>query len=78
MRLIDADALKARKVYSRDLAENVVPTACIDWAETIDAVQVVRCGECKHMQKDELFGELRCRGREVKPNWFCADGDKKK
>ena len=37
MRLIDADALKARKVYSRDLAENVVPTACIDWAETIDA-----------------------------------------
>ena len=37
MRMIDADALKARKVYSRDLAENVVPTACIDWAETIDA-----------------------------------------
>lgn len=37
MRLIDADVLKARKVYSRDLAENVVPTACIDWAETIDA-----------------------------------------
>lgn len=39
MRLIDADALKKNKVYSRPRREYVVPVAYIDWAETVDQVK---------------------------------------
>ena len=38
MRLIDADALKTKKVYSKERHENVVPVAEIDWMPTVDAV----------------------------------------
>ena len=40
MRLIDADALKERKVYSVERHEKIVPVAEIDWMPTIDAIPV--------------------------------------
>lgn len=40
MRLIDADALKEKKVYSHERHEKVVPVAEIDWMPTIDAIPV--------------------------------------
>ena len=40
MRLIDADALKEKKVYSQERHENIVPVAEIDWLPTIDAVPI--------------------------------------
>lgn len=40
MRLIDADALKEKKVYSLDRHEKIVPVAEIDWMPTIDVVPV--------------------------------------
>lgn len=48
MRLIDADALrnewldKAGKFEPNDVLDS------IDYAPTIDAVEVVRCKDCKH------------------------------
>jgi hypothetical protein len=40
MRLIDADALKEKKVYSHERHEKIVPVAEIDWSPTIDAIPV--------------------------------------
>ena len=40
MRLIDADALKEKKVYSHERHEKIVPVAEIDWMPTIDAIPV--------------------------------------
>lgn len=40
MRLIDADTLKGKKVYSVERHEKVVPVAEIDWSPTIGAIPV--------------------------------------
>ena len=56
VRLIDADALLAeiqriRKAYKKVTtftAHNVI--ACIKIAPTVDAVEVVRCKDCKHLK----------------------------
>lgn len=40
MRLIDADELKQKKVYSHERHENIVAVAEIDWMPTIDAIPV--------------------------------------
>ena len=83
MRLIDADALE--KIYSRnsitDIVEVVERTVLrhLKDAPTIDAVEVVRCKECKHGTE---FGEdYNCR---IYPEWywfkgdhFCADGERR-
>ena len=64
MRLIDADALKEKKVYSVERHEKVVPVAEIDWMPTVDAIPVrkgvwyrypanlIGCSEC------EWFGNI--------------------
>ena len=84
MRLIDADALKARimmdvpgffdggssitKAFIMAMLEtrNVTPT--------IDAVQIIRCKDCKHIQRD---GWCKYHQHSEKEDWFCADGEKK-
>lgn len=38
MRLIDADALKEKKVYSHERHEKIVPVAEVDWMPTIPAI----------------------------------------
>lgn len=51
MRLIDADALMEREcLWLRDGdVLYSIPPSHIDLAPTIDAVPVVRCRECKHL-----------------------------
>ena len=43
-------------------------------------VEVVRCKDCKHLLEHET-GELECEIRAgwfpVKPDWFCADGERR-
>lgn len=44
---------------------------------TIDAVEVVRCRECKWWERDAIFADGWCRGkRQGNPEWFCADGER--
>lgn len=80
-RPIDADALKTKKRYSAEFHENVVAVAEIDWMPTIDAVQVVRCGECYYKDEKRIMDEdaLWCRKHHmyVTADWFCADGERK-
>ena len=52
MRLIDANALK-KQAYPFPCAigtELAVTIRAIDEAPTVDAVEVVRCRECKHAE----------------------------
>ena len=57
--------------------------AKLDELESIDAVPVVRCGECKHRDPEDK--RCDCGGHEwvkgkilpVKDDWFCASGQRK-
>ena len=43
-----------------------------------DALEsIVRCKDCKNVQKDELFGTLWCNGTIVKGDYFCASGERR-
>lgn len=43
-----------------------------------DVVPVVRCKDCKHYQHDAFLDHDWCDGRCVTPDYFCADGERKK
>ena len=75
MRLIDADALKEEFTCKGDEWINNI----IDSEPTIDAVSVVRCGECKHMY-DGIKGDgyLICHkfNHFIKADDFCSYGER--
>ena len=86
MRLIDADALKKlRHDYIQGrLKFNGSEYDLIDKCPTIDAVPVVRCGECKHAGTHEAIffpGHIACGLRMqptiVKPDDFCSCGERR-
>ena len=59
MRLIDADSLRFSQRYARAdpdsdrmIALYAIDESMIDAAPTVDAVLVVRCGECRFMQRE--------------------------
>lgn len=79
-RLIDANALE-KKILKRGAykicTDDVV--AMIADAPTVDAVQVVRCAECKH-HEDEEPGIMYCRhivGSWVTEDFYCAYGERR-
>ena len=63
----------------------------LDKMPTVDAVQVVRCKECKHYQSGiDINGKpfTRCNGTtkegrilrgygKTEPDWFCKDGERR-
>lgn len=82
-RLIDANALKAtiRPADSDDCRNAVLLSDVrkilhnfVDNAPTVDAVPVVRCGECKHRSSDyDICGDYLCEKRGCR--FFCKDND---
>ena len=74
MRLIDADALLKGKDDHQ-----IISTHLIWNAPTVDAVPVVRCGECKN--RDPEDHKCDC-GNGIlwqlprQDDWFCADGER--
>ena len=99
MRLIDADALVETLETLQRNADKCIPVergiwmgfnyalAEIKGSTTVDAVQVVRCVECKHSYhtmngktKSSMRVVLACSEMddlEVEPDWYCADGENK-
>ena len=63
MRLIDADALKAKAFGKRG---GLIHTSDIDAMPTVDAVEVVRCKDCK------WYGYYSC---EMGGNNWMRDGN---
>lgn len=87
MRLIDADALCRRvgavyriakgcgaseiAVFYKALQEEVEHT------KTVDAVEVVRCKDCKYLMFSDMYGECENLLRIVRPDDFCNEGERK-
>lgn len=80
-RLIDADALKQRAIRVSTVKEHIymkaVGTHEIDKAPTVDAVEVVRCKNCKHFTKEEGLSGGMCDEHNVwiDDNDFCSYGE---
>ena len=85
MRLIDADALGVGRC-----SRNLLPADyCAGWnglirllekAPTVDAVEVVRCKDCKYTRK--VYGRLVCKygtctGCIICDDFFCANGKRR-
>lgn len=89
MRLIDADyVLDGIRYIVNDsnemITSSVVRNAMIllvDSAKTVDAVPVVRCGQCSHSEVCKMDeGDVRyCHIFEMQTedDYYCADGERK-
>ena len=87
IRLIDANALCQRikeaywiaqecgahemVVFYNALYEEVEQT------KTVDAVEVVRCKDCKYLMFSDMYGECEKLLRIVRPDDFCSYGERK-
>lgn len=89
-RYIDANALKmdlysiakADYGYTADVLTGLtIAERAIDSAPTVDAVEVVRCRDCKHTTYDAEYGNRWCNRnsgcRNVKDDGFCDDGERR-
>ena len=85
MRLIDATALINRITKKHGLTEIILD---VDESPTIDAVEVIRCKDCKyrlHLGPTEHYPETYiCRidnisgtRKAYRDDWFCADGERR-
>lgn len=63
--------------WERDVAIEQLESYGISLGEKADVVKVVRCKDCKNVQKDEMFGGYWCNGTIVKGDYFCASGERK-
>lgn len=79
MRLIDADCLK-EKGHFDDYDMFIVDYDDIDNAPTVDAVEVVRCKDCRWGR--EVCGNIECFVDLNLPpeyhgyEWFCPNGER--
>lgn len=44
---------------------------------TISTKTLIRCRECKHMQKDEIFHQCWCNGNMVKLDDYCSYAERR-
>lgn len=69
-RLIDANALRAKC----DAPHWCVWMSDIDDAPTVDAVELVRCRDCKHWHKETLFCDyMPYVEAQDRVNWYADD-----
>lgn len=79
----DGDTVSVEwKIWSAILTERTAFKHDVFDAPTIDAVKVVRCGQCKHRVFAEYNGAFhllceRIDGVEVRPNDYCSNGVRK-
>ena len=86
-RLIDADALCRRigAVYTIAQGCGAQETAMfykalqeeVERTKTVDAVEVVRCKDCKYLMFSDMYGECENLLRIVRPDDFCSYGERK-
>jgi hypothetical protein len=39
--------------------------------------EIIRCKDCIHRKKDEIFGDQWCHGRKINDDWYCADAERR-
>ena len=76
-RLIDANALKAHingvSTHWLNDWSTLGVLAAVDKQPTVEAVEVVRCKDCKHYKKDSLSCAMNNKDRGEWFNWYDAD-----
>lgn len=86
-RLIDANALLKKQEDFRIIGRNAgrmkqylayIVKKMVDEAPTIDAVEVVRCKDCKYRSTWDAFaGCYWCNGGRKTPEDFCSNGERR-
>ena len=84
MRLIDADSLMPSYVVTSSTTNSIchlyVSMEDIYSAPIIDAVEVVRCKDCKHKYRTIFCGNIyyNCgkRAEHVEPDGYCDGGER--
>lgn len=78
MRLIDADALLLDWEWFDECGNYTRAGQAVADAPTIDAVEVVRCGECRHKYMKDF--DMFCPHMVgiIKPNMYCSYAEKVK
>ena len=90
MRLIDANAIKYREYRGgggREYPENIVTEYEIAKMPTVEAVEVVRCKDCKFCERDHTLDgggdeyyycwHVVMEHGQARPNEFCCHGERK-
>lgn len=85
MRLIDADKLRSdiieKMSFLKSAEENLeIMGGCIDDATTVDAVEVVRCEDCRYWvykQKDEIAPMCVIFEHFPRKDFYCEFGEKR-
>ena len=89
MRLVDADKLLTNAIaisnYKGQVTWSAVSTVDILTAPTVDAVEVVRCRDCKHYKPQKKSAHWENRAYycnrvvtiKVQPYDFCSYGERK-
>lgn len=72
MRLIDAVGLIARIPYEEINARMVIANA-----PTVDAVEVVRCKDCKHYWKNNPSDDVPVCLASPRDDAFCSEGERR-
>lgn len=82
-RLIDADKLERQEYWGNDRCFDYVDAEDIDNAPTVDAVEVVRCKDCKHYDLGVCL-KIYSNGNAHPEAWqprrpedFCSYGERK-
>lgn len=83
MRLIDADKLERQEYWGNERCFDYVDADDIDNAPTVDAVEVVRCKDCKHYDLGVCL-KIYSNGNAHPEAWqprrpedFCSYGERK-
>lgn len=83
-RLIDANALKKEAWPERYTGEGIIYVEDVDKAPTVDAVEVVRCKDCKYFVQGEPYDPCECMKWMVKfgvayttPDGYCHKAERK-
>lgn len=83
MRLIDADKLERQEFDGEEACFDYVDAEDIDNAPTVDAVEVVRCKDCKHYDMGVCLkiysdGNVHAAAwQKRKPDDFCSYGEQR-
>ena len=78
------DALGEKPLVWDDLSDFDLGKAA-QWSDDVDAIkalpsaqpEIVKCRECKHMQKDEIFHQCWCNGNMVKLDDYCSYAERR-
>lgn len=45
--------------------------------EQLLSAEIIFCEECKHAERDDMFHDMWCRGRKVKPGHYCGYAERR-